>query len=209
MSSPLFSRAALETISSWAEVLTVLLTMMGAASGVVYVLSTRPLRAIEAKESEQERQRTAKAQKEAADAQLALSQSLTSLARRAGDRVLNFAKFADGLKGRPKRTVEIWYKPDDTEVQRFSDDIYRALQDGEWPVSRRVLKPGDELGGIPLTKTQGIMVFSHNPDDVIGQTSFVFTLLWAIQFGGQAVGTTALELPEGTVVIVVGTKDKL
>jgi len=137
---------------------------------------------------------------------------LRALVRRAGTRVIDFQKFAAGLKEVPKRTVEIWYKPDDVEVDRFSEDLYRALKIGEWPVSRRVLKAEDKLGGIPLANVQGIMVFSHNLEDVYDATgvkNFMSTIIGALPFSGQGAGTTAPELPDDKVVVVIGTSDKL
>jgi len=132
-----FSKDALETISSWSEILTAAFGILAAASAVVYLLANRPLRKIEAHESQLERQATARAQKESADAQLALSQTLTVFASRLGDRVLDVGKFVGELKDKPKKIVEIWYKPDDIEAERFSDDIRRALQSIGWPVSAR------------------------------------------------------------------------
>ena len=152
---------------------------------------------------EGEQQKTAAAQEAAAKAQLELRQTLTVFAKRAGDRILDIGKFQEGLRGKPRKTVEILYKQDDIEAERFSGDIHRALQGAGWPVSRRVLKAEDALGGMSLAKTQGIMLVSRNHDD------FMFTLLRAIQFGGQAVGITAPEVPEGAIVVVIGTKDKL
>jgi hypothetical protein len=153
-------------------------------------------------------ERAATAHERAAKSELDV-QSLRALARRAGYRVLDFQKFATGLKEVPKRIVEIWYKADDVEVDRFSQDLYRALEIGGWPVSRRVLKPDDKLGGMSLAKIEGILVISHNPDDVLGLNNFMFTIIGALPFGGQGAGTTAPELPDGRVVVVIGTSEKL
>lgn len=153
-------------------------------------------------------ERAATAHERAAKSELDV-QWLRSIARRAGHRVLDFQKFGTGLKEIPKRTVEIWYKPDDTEVDRFSDDLYRALKSGGWPVSCRVLKPEDKLGGMPLANLEGITVFSRNSDDVTGLKNFVMTILEAIPFWAQGVGTTAAELPDGKLIVVIGTSVKM
>jgi hypothetical protein len=155
---------------------------------------------------EGEQQKTAEAQKEAAQAQLALSQSLFAFARRAGDRVLDSGKFIDGLKDKPKRTVEIWCRPDDTEAERFSEDILRAVMSVGWPASVRVFNLNDVLGKMSLGKVAGITVFSRDAAD---QRVFTPLLLQGLRFGGQAVGTTAPELAKDTIVVVVGTRDKL
>jgi hypothetical protein len=49
-------------------------------------------------------------------------------------------------------------------------------------------------------------VFSRDAAD---ERFFTPVLLQALRFGGQAVGTTAHELPADKVVVVVGTRDKL
>jgi len=200
-----FSKDALETISSWSEILTAAFGILAAASAVVYLLANRPLRKIEAHESQLERQATARAQKEAAEAQLALSQTLTVFASRLGDRVLDVGKFVGELKDKPKKIVEIWYKPDDIEAERFSDDIRRALQSIGWPVSARELKPDDRLGGMSVANQQGILVLSRHIED---GSPFSMLILKGLLFGGGAAATTTGELPENKLVIVVGTRNR-
>ncbi|MGA2902358.1 MAG: hypothetical protein ABSD98_00885 [Candidatus Korobacteraceae bacterium] len=134
MSSPLLSRAALETISTWAEVLTVVLTMLGAFCGVIYVAASRPLRKLEARESLEEKQKTAQAQKEAAEAQLQLQKHVEYVRKEAGWRYLS-PRFAEALKNRPTGTVEILYKAEDMEAYTFSIQVWRALKDARWVAS--------------------------------------------------------------------------
>jgi hypothetical protein len=141
------------------------------------------------------------AKKEATKAQLQLSM----FARRSGDRVLDSSKFVEGLKGHAVKTVEIWYKPDDTEAERFSDDVCRALKSLGWPVSVKPLSQ-NELGGYPLVNPRGIVMFSRHIED---SEPFPMLIPESLQFGGSTVSTTARELPDGKLVIVVGIRDKL
>jgi hypothetical protein len=158
---------------------------------------------------EGEQQKTAKAQEDAARAQLKVNQTLTSFARRSGDRVLNEAAFVDGIKDLPKRTVEVWFKGDDTEAQMFAYDIVRALQSAKWMVSARPLNTGELLDGIPLTTTRGMMVFSSVPGDVLGLgNTFMSKLLESIHFGAAAIGSPSPTLPANTIVIVIGERQK-
>jgi hypothetical protein len=89
------SRETLELISSWAEILTALFGILAATGAVVYLLANRPLRKYDQRDNEvlrtnvsdaqkaqqsvetelaKQRERTAKAEKDASDAALALAQ---------------------------------------------------------------------------------------------------------------------------------------
>src|SRR5438552_15407042 len=124
---PPFSKDALETISSWAEILTAAFGILAAASAVVYLLSNKPLRKIEAHESQLERQAAARAKKEAAEAQLALQKHLESVVKHQKDRELNSRNFVKLLEGKPKKAVELLYNPNDDEAYRFAMQIYKWL----------------------------------------------------------------------------------
>lgn len=221
------SRQTLELISSWSEVLGAVFGILAATSVVVYVLANKPLRAIEARENlqlrtdlenatatarskqaelEVEQQKTAKAQEEAAKAQTVLAQSLTRFARRSGHRIADFGKLVDAFKDKPKKTLEIRYKADDTEAENFSHDIDRAFQHIGWTVSVRPLKAGETLGGMALDELKGTTVFSRKAEE---ERAFVMPFLQASPFGGQAIGTTAPELPDDMLVIVLGVREKL
>jgi hypothetical protein len=157
-------------------------------------------------ELEREQQKTAKAQTEAAEAQKRLAQALTRFARRSGDRIADFGELVEGFKDKPKMTLEIRYKGDDTEAEWFSRDVDRAFQGIGWTVSARPLKAEEKLGGMPLNGLNGTFVFSQNKKVL---DDFLMPFLHAFPFGGQATGTTAPELPDNTLVIVVGVRDKL
>jgi hypothetical protein len=156
---------------------------------------------------EAEQQKTAAAQEGAAKAQLELNQSLRAFARRSGDRVLNFSAFVESLKGQSAKPVEIWYKPDDTEAERFADDLNRALKDIGWPASVRPVHSNDRLGSISSpAKYRGILVVSRHIQDA---SPFLMLILKSVLFGGQGAAMEAPELPDDKLWIVVGIRDQL
>jgi hypothetical protein len=59
--SPSFDKGTLELIASWTERMAVWFTFVGAASGIIFVFVTRPLRRIEAAEHEAQRKSEEKA----------------------------------------------------------------------------------------------------------------------------------------------------
>jgi hypothetical protein len=67
------SRELLESISSWSEFLGAVFGILAATSVVVYVLANKPLRKIEAHDNFVLQERAARAQKEAAEANLELA----------------------------------------------------------------------------------------------------------------------------------------
>jgi hypothetical protein len=102
---------------------------------------------------EEEQRKTAKAQKEAADAQSALQGHINEVAKRQGQRLLDFKKFVAFLRGKPKGAVRILYSPNDPEAYTFAVHIRRWLGlgvDGDgagWDVSAPVPVPPE--GGDP------------------------------------------------------------
>jgi hypothetical protein len=101
---------------------------------------------------EKEQQKTFEAQKEAADAQLALKGYVEQVATQTSSRRLDNDVFVKELKGKPKGSVRIWYKPEDDEAYMFAQQVYRwlgtPLDSGGagWEVSEPVRIP---LTGIP------------------------------------------------------------
>jgi hypothetical protein len=147
------SRETLELISSWAEWLGAVFGILAATSVVVYVLVNRPLRRIEALESEHEKQKTALAQKEAAEAQLKLEQVIEMvstprrifLARLGRDDAAWAANFKEVQKyaGMPAVITSI----PDVEAQQLASDIRSMLTDAGWNAT---LADATESKKIPL-----------------------------------------------------------
>jgi hypothetical protein len=95
-------------------------------------------------ELEQEKQKTARSQKEAADAQLAVKSYIDLVAKSANPRFTNFdpKRFVGILAGKLKGSVDtIWYEPDDMEAYEFASVVHEALGAGgaRWDVGE--LKP--------------------------------------------------------------------
>lgn len=155
-----FSREFLETVSSWSEILAAAFALLAAASGVAYLLSTRPLRAIEAHDNSVLQEKTASAQAEAAKAQLALDQEL---AKRIRGRVAEKEQF-DILKNLPKEKLEVWYKKADGEAFMYAATIVQGL--GKyglgWDVPQPIpteAHPVPEAKGMPII---GVYVIAHS-----------------------------------------------
>src|SRR5579859_7235439 len=133
MMSLSLSKSALERIASVAEILTFVLTFLGALSGVVYIAANRPLKRIEAREAEEEKQKTARAQKEAAEAQLALRKASAFaatprriiLGSRNGDQEIREAVFKELEKYAGTPTVIVFVQ--DEEAELLANDIRSAL----------------------------------------------------------------------------------
>ena len=212
------SKEALERIASWAEILTVLFTMLGALAGVAFVLSTRPLRRMERQQTENERQKTAKAQKEAAEAQLELQKRVEYVRKEAAWRTLS-PRFAEALKCRPKGTAEILYAPEDMEAYTFALQIWHALKNAGWATSDP--KPIPHEGGIPGSLRNApaqlryggggpLSMISKRPPHDFGEDTPAGAI-WdalrsAIDVNFGFTGETDPTLPEGHFIILVGQK---
>jgi hypothetical protein len=83
---------------------------------------------------QEEQQKTASAQEEAAKAQLALKQYQDVIARSVNPRHLDSERFIKLLSGKPKGTVEIWYEPGDTEAYDFANELDQSLRGAGWGV---------------------------------------------------------------------------
>ena len=79
---------------------------------------------------EGEQQKTARAQKEAADAQLALKKYVEEVARRERPRQLDGKKFVKSLQGKPQARIVLLYDPGNSEAWHFARDIYWWLGKG-------------------------------------------------------------------------------
>ena len=79
---------------------------------------------------EKEQQKTAHAQKEAAEAQLALQKYIDDVAKHQRPRLLDFKKFVADLTGKSKGSVTLLYAPNDSEAYTFAIHIRRWLGPG-------------------------------------------------------------------------------
>jgi hypothetical protein len=139
---------------SWIEfgsTIALLLVALGVGFEFVADRLAAPLRRkIEAvREAEMVRLSTdlARAQRETADAQLRLNQAINRVDEKAGQRFIDRPRFAAVLNGRPKGSVRIWYKLDDSEAYMFASQIRAALEDDKWTVAEFTTIPID--GGDP------------------------------------------------------------
>jgi len=214
-----FSREALETISSWSEVLAAVFATLAALSGIAYLLSTRPLRKIEVRENAILQRETADAQAEAAKAQLALRSYIDAVARRALPRRVDHVKFLDCLKGKPKASVEILYKPEDKEAWQFARSLNGLLgsEGAGWKVSK--MKPipanGTWDGAVPDDAPADIryggawatgLILRAN--EVREKETAIGALTDALRASAEIGFETVQDrsLPDGHIIIVVGEK---
>jgi hypothetical protein len=79
---------------------------------------------------EVEQRKTADAQKEAAEAQLALKTYVEKVARRQRARGLNVKKLIELLDGKPKLRVELLYNPNDSEAWSLARQIHTWVGEG-------------------------------------------------------------------------------
>jgi hypothetical protein len=161
------SRETLELISSWSEVLGAVFGILAATSVVVYVLVNRPLRKIEAHESQVERQHTADAQERAAKAELALKlyiDSVKKTAERQGPRqnLLDERarhELAEALRSFAGQKIDIRYglnpyqdrasaEPVSADALELARAFIGILKDAQWeptPVPLRDAMQGDGI----------------------------------------------------------------
>jgi len=164
-----FSRETLEAIASWSEILAGVFGLFAAASVIAYLLASRPLRKIEALESLQEKQKTALAQKAAADAQLALQRASAFaasprriiLGNRNGDQEVRGAKFKELEKYATTPAVIVFVHDDEAEI--LAHDIAKALVQAGW---KSVTVMHRESTPIPLGYIQnGVQVHTFIEDN--------------------------------------------
>jgi hypothetical protein len=207
------SRELLESVSSWAEVLTFVLTFLAAMSGIVYVLTIKPLRKIEVREVQEERQKTAKAQTEAAQAQLALKQYVDVVAKSVNSRRLDSKRFIELMSGKPKGTAEVWYVPNDEEAYEFAFNIHRWLgpEGAGWNILslKPVSNEEDPDGRVRKFASSGMVMISNKPltgfDNAPGALRNAISLSvggWGIVGDEWSLENPALS--ENYVIVVVG-----
>jgi len=176
-------------------------------------------------ELEKEQEKTALAQKEAAQAQLALKQYVDLVAKRAGPRYLDVKRFLESLRGKPKGSAELWYKADDTEAYLFALQIRRWLGPGAeadgagWDVPEP--KPIPPQGGDPRIPTNapsdirhgdstGLTLRAKNLPKGFGENTAAAALRDALAFGREGGGAIIMlgdsTLPDDHFIIVIGQK---
>lgn len=220
MSPSLLSRASLEAISSWAEVLTVVFTMLAAACGVAYVAANRPLKRLQEKESLEDKRATARAQEDAARAQLELKQYVEQVRKQAGPRKLS-PKFAEALQGKPTGTVDILYAPEDMEAYGLALQMWHALKGTGWTAAHPKPIPADGglsgEKGLPGAPTQfrygvgaGLLLLGKTFPANTGKSTAA-DAIWeatqkALDVTWSFVRTTDPTLPDNHFVIAIGQK---
>ncbi|MGB9406871.1 MAG: hypothetical protein WCA89_05000 [Terracidiphilus sp.] len=156
---------------------------------------------------EDEQQKTALAQKEAAEAQLALRQYVNVLAKSANPRLIDHERFIELMKGNTEGSAEIWYEPDDEEAHFFAIQLMNALGPPGlgWHVNiqafatRRRNEEEDKPQGLNLLRRQadldgmaiGAKDVSPNPN------SLGFALQNAIRLSVGGWGISGLEVSFG------------
>src|SRR4029077_3401588 len=133
-----------KAIADWATIVLIALTVVSGSGALI--LGDR----INVKQSAQ----LAKAQKESAEAQLALRQYIDEVNRDRGPRmIIDHKAFVSALQGKPKAKVEILFNPNDEEAFELAIQIRRWLgpgADGDgagWEVGEP--KPIPPIGGDP------------------------------------------------------------
>lgn len=160
------SKETLEFIADWAEVLTVVLAFASAICGVILVIANRPLKRIELLESEHEKQKTADAQRAAAQAQLALRRAAeyaatprriimdTRIVNGNNDHELRAAALRELSKYAATPAVILYVQ--DEEAQILAGDIRAALIKAGWKsvsilsLSSTPVPPGFVTGGVQI-----------------------------------------------------------
>jgi hypothetical protein len=93
-----------------------------------------------------EQRKVAEAQKDLLEAQKGSDQFARLVAASVNPRHIDRKRFVELMNGYPKRSVEVWYEPDDDEARFFAQELATALGPGEgagWDVSLKPFPPKD------------------------------------------------------------------
>jgi hypothetical protein len=167
--------------------------------------------------SQEEQQKTAAAQAEAAKAQLELRRYIDHVDRKAGPRRLDREKFLEQLNGKPIGLAVIRYKPEDTEAFNFATAIGANLSTAGWTVmgpqpfpSFRQNRPSEFVHGGAFGS--GVTIRCKNPPkEAFGDNTAAGALIDALMMGcenlssGFEVGADPF-LKENEVHIIIGQK---
>lgn len=147
----------------WGGVILLLLTFTFGAGTVFFTNKLNRVQAREIREFriniEQEQQKTAAAQTEAANAQLALHTYVTVLAKSVNPRIIDPNRFAELLRGTEPGSVDILYESTDEEARVFAMQIEHCLGSAgagwsvktePFPAKRDTLIRQAELDGLAL-----------------------------------------------------------
>jgi len=165
-------------------------------------------------ELELEKRRTAIAQKETAEAQLALRKNIEDVARHSGRRALDIKAFLEPLKNKPKANVDLQYKENDSEAYMFALQIRRWLGPGAendgagWNVTEpHPFKTDIGLGG--SGSNSGITVIAGDIADELRKNGALNGLTSVIGFGLSGTSLVTQEdrhLPPNTFILLIGQK---
>jgi hypothetical protein len=132
-----FSREVLESISKWSEILGAAFALLAGAAAVMFIIVNKPLRRIEELESLQEKQKTALAQKAAADAQLELRRNIAYGATprrvtgsRNNDEAIRAPRVTELKKYAGTKALIVFVKDEEAKLLAF--DIRAALLNAGW-----------------------------------------------------------------------------
>lgn len=178
---------SLEGLKSVFEIGGVVLLGLTFVFGAGALITSNRINALQSKELGEFKLKTAEAQAEAANAQLALKQYVDVVAKSGNPRHLDPKRFLELLKGKPKGIAEIWYEPDDEEAREFASQLHRLLgaEGAGWSVreirSLPVNWSGTDLTADQITRLKeleteastGLAIGSNklSPFDVEGKTA--------------------------------------
>lgn len=159
----------------------------------------------------------AKQRERAANAELALEE----LRRRQAPRSLDFKKFVEALKDKPKAKVEILYQPNDTEAYNFAVHIRRWLGPGDgdgagWevlppkpipPEGGDARFPIDAPPSLRFGAWYGLGLFSNKSWKPFETDTALGALIDAFRMSGfSSLVHEDAALPENFILVVVGQK---
>jgi hypothetical protein len=165
--------------------------------------------------SEQEKQATAKAQKETADAQLALRKYIDNIARHQEGRFLDRKVFLEQLKDKPTGSVDIRYKDKDVGAYLLAFQLWKFLEDASgWKVSEPLPYPGVIPPNLPgILSDSRITVRAKDASETMGTPGTSLKALTdALGFGmggGMGTGISGEDdpaLPANRFVVLIDQK---
>jgi hypothetical protein len=217
-------KSSLEALIKWLEVWSAIfgvIVLIGVAGesffGIRLLWNNWKLQRSQAAESEALRAEIARLNNDTVQAKLALKQ----LEAKTGQRFLNPQKFKEALEGKPKGTVELLFKRDDSEAYMFAVQIWKNLDEAGWNVNKPIPIPsggGDPYFSkdVPLDIRYGVAgslgwtIKANRLPGAYTENSAIAALRNALTRGVEISGTWTMEgdptLPDGHFIVVVGQK---